>query len=124
MKYKPRDRYERVSDTWESQRVVLENSWEVKQHDPISQNSAGKYFPNTLRKSYYKTIESVALDLLPAIKPNAQQQVQNREALSENIGKNIETLQTERKLSEIAKEAMDKCKLRAIVKSHDSSELN
>lgn len=100
MKYTPKDRYERVLDTWVYQSNVLDHSWEVKE---VKGLVSPKVFPNTLKKSYYKTLETEALALPPKVnkKTNLLEQ-------------DVESSKTERKLSDIAQEAMDKCKLRPL----------
>lgn len=102
MKYKPKDRYERVADTWQSQRQILDNSWEVKQSESISK----RYFPNTLRRSYYKTVESLALDYNPQGKKRDFSMVNSFEA--------EEIVRNERKLVDVAREVMEKCKLKPL----------
>ena len=100
MKYTPKDRYERVLDTWVNQSNVLDHSWEVKEVKGVK---SPRVFPNTLKKSYYKTIETEALGLqkMPSKKGILREQ-------------EIESSKTERKLCEIALEAMDKCRLRPL----------
>jgi hypothetical protein len=105
MHFRPRDRYERVAEAWESQKNIINTSWEVKTTDNKSKSIGSKQFPNTLKKSFYKTLESVALDLIPSIKSST---------LPQPIPNPIETLNTERKLSDLAKQAMEKCKLRPL----------
>lgn len=66
MKFTPRDRYERIADVWNNQKDFLNSSWKVNNLESSKNSiSASERFPNTHRKSYYKTDESVALDLLP-----------------------------------------------------------
>jgi hypothetical protein len=95
MKYTPRDRYERVVDTWNKQSNALEHSWQLGE----APSSSPKVFPNTLKKSYYKTLETEALGI---------QVKRNQQDLEDGISK------SDRRLFEIAQEAMDKCKLRPL----------
>lgn len=109
MKFTPKDRYERVTDTWITQRGLVNSSWEVKSK-LASRNSENmtERFPNTLKKSYYKTVESLAMNIGPAGKPLTLPQVKTR-------GSEIECNEegnTNRTLSQLANEVMDKCKLR------------
>lgn len=97
MRYTPKDRYERVSDTWKHQNGTLQSSWELSKKN----NSGGEMFPSTLRKSYYKTVESVALD-----------------ARTRTGTLNLATLdsgdQTQRSLAQVAQDVMEKCKLKPL----------
>ncbi|OMJ93749.1 hypothetical protein SteCoe_3189 [Stentor coeruleus] len=110
MKYKPKDRYERVADTWLNQSSLLEHSWEVKNS---KNNEALLLFPSTLKKAYYKTIESVAMGLYKKQKSSSLSRVnilnsQMVEGIDDDIVKN------DKKISEIAREVMEKCRLRPL----------
>lgn len=110
MKYRPRDRYERVAEAWESQRGSLNSSWWVNK-EQSSNNSIIGYvrFPNTLHKSYYKTIESVALDI-PKNKNLSLPRVNSRNSEQD---KSSEIGQV-RPLTQVAQELMEKCKLKPL----------
>lgn len=110
MKYTPRDRYERVADTWESQRGTLNSSWHVtkKQGSDISYNGPTR-FPNTLHKSYYKTIESVALEI-PGSKNFTLPRVRSRTSVQDKASDIIQV----RTLAQVAQELMEKCKLKPL----------
>ena len=92
MKFTPKDRYERIKDAWHSQLDRLDSSWHVS---PASR----EVFPSTLRRSYYKTVESVALD---------------GHTGSLNLGKMSSGEETDRSLAQVAQEVMDKCRLRPL----------
>ena len=95
VKYTPKDRYERVVDTWNSQSGSLEQSWQVKGD---SSGSSPKFFPNTLKKSYYKTLETEALGIREVPKS----------IYEDGASK------SDRRLYEIAREALEKCKLKPL----------
>ncbi|OMJ77685.1 hypothetical protein SteCoe_22681 [Stentor coeruleus] len=109
MKYRPKDRYERVIDTWNNQSNTLEHSWEVK---PIKKNEVSPVFPNTLKKSYYKTLESVAMGFYKKQKSSSLPRVNALNTNEEIEG--IDAAKTDRKLTEIAREVMEKCKLKPL----------
>ena len=113
MKYTPRDRYERVTDTWQSQRQFLDNSWEVKPADS-SGSLTGRNFPNTLRRSYYKTIESIALNISTPFRKAVTSPHANDIGSDLAIAEVDDMQKNEKKLVDIAKEVMDKCKLRPL----------
>ena len=113
MKYTPRDRYERVTDTWQSQRQFLNNSWEVKPADS-SGSLMGKNFPNTLRRSYYKTIESIALNMTTPFRKGAISPQTNNIRTDLSMVDAEDQQKNEKKLVDIAKEVMEKCKLRPL----------
>lgn len=92
MKFTPKDRYERIKDVWTSQLGRLDSSWQVS---PTSR----EVFPSTLHRSYYKTVESIALDGLIG---------------SLNLAKMASGEETERSLAQVAQEVMDKCRLRPL----------
>jgi hypothetical protein len=91
MKFTPKDRYERINDTWRSQQGRLDSSWQV--------TPSGEMFPSTLRKSYYKTVESIALDA----------RVGSLAVACISAGE-----ETDRSLAQVAQEVMEKCKLRPL----------
>lgn len=94
MRFTPKDRYERVSDTWRSQHGTIESSWELG-------NKSGEMFPNTLRKSYYKTVESVALDA-------------RTKTGTLNLASLASGDETDRSLAQVAQDVMEKCKLKPL----------
>lgn len=110
MKYKPKDRYERVADTWLHQSNLLEHSWEVRE---AKNNDVSLFFPSTLKKAYYKTIESVAMGLYKKQKSSSLPRVNilNSQILEEN---DVDIAKTDRKLTEIAREVMEKCRLKPL----------
>jgi hypothetical protein len=103
MKFRPKDRYERVEETWTSQQGTLVSSWEVNsKQQSRNYTSVTERFPNRFKRSYYKTVESLALNqnstIFPAIKtgPDAKNEVNDKN------------------LVDVAKELMEKCKLKPL----------
>ena len=108
MKFTPRDRYERVADAWINQQGIINSSWAVNSKQTSGRTT--ERFPNTLRKSYYKTVESLALDIEPSNKilvlPLVKAKAFEKESVEEGS--------TSRTLSQLAKEVMEKCKLKPL----------
>lgn len=92
MKFTPKDRYERIKDTWRSQLGRLDSTWHVSP-------SSREVFPSSLHRSYYKTVESIALDA-------------RRGSL--NLRRSPLSEEPEHNLAQVAQEVMDKCKLRPL----------
>ena len=92
MKFTPKDRYERIKDTWQSQLGRLDSTWQVT---PSSREA----FPSALHRSYYKTVESIALGA-------------RRGSL--NLAKMPPGEETDRSLAQVAQEVMEKCRLRPL----------
>jgi hypothetical protein len=104
MKFRPRDRYERVAETWLTQQGTVNSTWEVNER----RTEKCVRFPNKLRKSYYKTVESVALNFTLGREGKVVGDVKKE---TEEIG--LEAL-GDRKLAEVAQEVMEKCKLKPL----------
>lgn len=70
LKFTPRDRYERISDSLLLNNTLL-NTWMLP--EKINKHSLSKHSDLTLPgeiKNYYKTIESLVLDVSPSLKSN------------------------------------------------------
>jgi hypothetical protein len=107
MKYRPKDRYERVAEAWLSQDSIIDHTWEIKGLDP--KNEMPKVFPNTVKRSYYKTVESVALGLRKSEKTASLPHV------THDVSNDLpEVSKTERNITDIAQETMEKCRLKPL----------
>jgi len=64
MKYTPKNRYERIHDSWRYQKDFLNVSW----MDKYSENTTQSAFPNRNNRTYFKTVQTIANNASPSIK--------------------------------------------------------
>ena len=104
MKFTPKDRYERLADKWATDKEII-YSWEINPEKEKIQ------FPNKIKKLYYKSIESVALNASPESCSKDNSRVLLHQISEESFVDSLYRDDLE-KLGIVAQSAMEKCKLR------------
>ncbi|OMJ74041.1 hypothetical protein SteCoe_27127 [Stentor coeruleus] len=105
MKFTPKDRFERLVDKWLSDKEII-YSWEVDRKS-LSKSP----IRNKIKKVYYKTVESAALNVSPEFysKDTSLAHLHN---ISEESNWEDLNVDTDEKIGILAQSALEKCKLR------------
>ncbi len=103
MKFRPKDRYERLVDKWAEDKEII-SSWEVdtRSLSPIKTKS---------KKLYYKSIETVALNVSPET-CEKEKSIRLLRNISEESANDENFVNDQEKLGILAQSALEKCKLR------------
>jgi hypothetical protein len=103
MKFKPKDRYERLVDKWVKDKEII-SSWEVdtRSLSPIR---------TKCKKVYYKSIETVALNVSPET-CEQDKSIRLLRNISEESVNDEGFVNDQEKLGILAHSALEKCKLR------------
>ncbi|CAG9320141.1 unnamed protein product [Blepharisma stoltei] len=139
LKFTPRDRYERIFDSLNQQKAILSNSWYISDKNNQNETKNGEnVLPQHLHKTYYKTVESLALDVSPSLKGPSLAEVKINVKKAKkgltgdpNLPKNPiiiakladigklkskdDLILVDGQLSELAREVMGKCNLKATI---------
>lgn len=103
MKFTPRDRYQRLVDKWLSEKELI-TSWELS-------NDGSNTIRNKMKKVYYKTVETVALNVSPESCSKDNSRILLRQISEESFNDDCFVGDNE-KLGILAHTALEKCKLR------------
>jgi hypothetical protein len=103
MKFTPKDRYERLIDKWVSDKEII-YSWAV------TPNSKSQ-IKSTNKKLYYKTLETVALNVAPEACSKDNSMTMLRDISEESFVEELNGSNKE-KLGIVAQNALEKCNLR------------
>jgi len=103
MKFTPKDRYQRLVDKWRSEKELI-SSWELSV-------DGSNTIRNKMKKVYYKTLETVALNVSPESCSKDNSRILLRQISEESLNDDCFVGDKE-KLGILAHTALEKCKLR------------
>lgn len=103
MKFTPKDRYQRLVDKWLAEKELI-STWELS-------SDGGNTVKNKIKKLYYKTVETVALNVSPESCSKENSRIFLRHISEESLNDESFVGDNE-KLGILAHSAMEKCMLR------------
>lgn len=103
MKFTPKDRYQRLVDKWLAEKELI-STWELS-------NEGGNTVKNKIKKLYYKTVETVALNVSPESCSKDNSRILLRQISEESFNDDSFVGDNE-KLGILAHSALEKCMLR------------